>query len=200
MFLMFGRRRVLFFCCLSGGAGPAQTRKKKKNKQQKKKKKHAPAPSERCGFAVWAGGRVSFLLFGRGVGGGGVRVFLFVFLLFGRGACFFLPFGWGRVCFFAVWAGGVFICFAVWAGGVLFFCCLGGGREFTHLPVCLARLQATQQQKRPNSHGTPKRAVERILSFCLEAIWGFTFAKARIRSLNPMLNPEPINPCNPKPP
>ena len=60
-----------------------------------------------------------------------------IFLLFGRGACFFfavwagdvfffavwafrlfffLLFGRGRVLFFAVWAGGVFFFFAVWAG------------------------------------------------------------------------------------
>ena len=36
---------------------------------------------------------------------------MFIFLLFGRGACF---------CFFAVWAGCVFLFFAVWAGGVFF--------------------------------------------------------------------------------
>ena len=47
--------------------------------------------------------------------GGGV----FFFLLFGRGRVLFLLFGRGRV---------------------FFFCCLGAGREFTHLPVCLARL------------------------------------------------------------
>ena len=88
--------------------------------------------------------------------------FLGVFCCLGRGA-FSL--------FFAVWAGArappkqqektrpapservVGFFFAVWAGGVFIFCCLGGGggREFTHLPVCLACLQATQQQKRPNS-------------------------------------------------
>ena len=58
-----------------------------------------------------------FLLFGRGacfffaVWAGGV----FCFLLFGRGHVLFLLFGRGRVLFFAVWAGGVFF-FAVWAG------------------------------------------------------------------------------------
>ena len=94
-------------------------------------------------FAVWAGACFfCFLLFG--------RVGVFIFCCLG---------GW-RVVFFAVWAGGVFF-FAVWAGAcsffavwagacsffcclgrghVFFFCCLGGGREFTHLPVCLARL------------------------------------------------------------
>ena len=61
-------------------------------------------------FAVWAGGVFFLGCLGRDV---------FVFLLFGRGAClFFLLFG----------------------RGACFFCCLGGGREFTHLPVCLARL------------------------------------------------------------
>ena len=51
-----------------------------------------------------------------------------MFLLFGRGACVLLLFG----RFFV-------------------FFCLGGGREFTHLPVCLTCIEATQQQKRPNS-------------------------------------------------
>ena len=64
------------------------------------------------GFSV-----VIFLLFERD------RVF---FLLFGRGRVLFLLFGRGRFFFFF---------FAVWAAGVIFFCCLGGGREFTLLPV-----------------------------------------------------------------
>ena len=42
-----------------------------------------------------------------------------MFLLFGRGACFF----------FAVWAGGVFF-FCCLGGGVFVFCCLGGGVFF----------------------------------------------------------------------
>ena len=42
-----------------------------------------------------------------------------MFLLFGRGACFFLLFGRGRV-----------YVFAVWAGGRVVFCCLGAGRVF----------------------------------------------------------------------
>ena len=45
--------------------------------------------------------------------------------------------------------------FAVWAGHGRSLtypsAWLGGGRAFTHLPVCLARLQATQQQERPNN-------------------------------------------------
>ena len=73
---------------------------------------------------------------------------------------FFCCLGGGRVFFFAVWAGDFFlllfgrgrVLFRCLGGGVfffllfgpgacfLFFCCLGGGREFTYLPVCLARL------------------------------------------------------------
>ena len=57
------------------------------------------------------------------------------------GVFFFCCLGGGR--FF--WLFGRLACFFVWAGGgcrgrVYFFCCLGGGREFTHLPVCSARL------------------------------------------------------------
>ena len=84
---------------------------------------------------------------------------MFIVLLFGRVAFLFLAVWAGGVtcfffnCFFCCLGGGVFL-FAVWAGGVgggavallfgrgglSFFCCLGGGRDFTHLPVCLARL------------------------------------------------------------
>ena len=143
-FLLFGRVRVLFFAVWAGARAPP-----------KQQIKHAPAQTAKnitrprpfrsfcvgcCSggwacficFAVWAGG-VFFCCLGE------VRVF---FLLLGR----------GRVICFAVWAGVLFFSSAVWAGGVLFFfcclgggrvffcCCLGGGREFTHLPVCLARL------------------------------------------------------------
>ena len=98
---------------------------------------------------------------------------MFHFVLFGRvGVFIFCCLGEGRFFFFAVWAGGLFFVllfgrermfFFCCLGGsrfvfcclggcvCFFFCCLGGGREFTHLPVCLARLQATQQQKRPNN-------------------------------------------------
>ena len=62
----------------------------------------------------------------------GKSVFVFVvwsFLLFGLFGCyFFLLFGRGRVFFCCL------------GRGRFFFYCLGGGREFTHLPVCLARL------------------------------------------------------------
>ena len=81
-------------------------------------------------FAVWA---VAFLLlFGRG------RV---LFWLFGRGTCFFLLFGRGDgvVLFFCWLGGGVRVC----VGVVFFFSVWAGEREFTHLPVRLARLQAT---------------------------------------------------------
>ena len=109
-FLLFGLFGCYFFYCLGGGVffllfgrGPRPRPNSKKNtpppKQQKKKKKkkHAPAPSERVFFAVWAGGVFFFLLFGRGrvlffaVWAGGV----FFFLLFGPGACFLLLFGRG---------------------------------------------------------------------------------------------------------
>ena len=135
-----------FLCCLGGGADPAQTAKKKTRPRPNSKKKTRPAPSERVVvFAVWAGGRIIF------------------FAVWAGGRVFFFAVWAGVALFFAVWAvdvlfflvcclgrGRVFF-FAVWAGCVFFFCCSGGGREFTHLPVCLACLQATQQQKRPNS-------------------------------------------------
>ena len=83
-------------------------------------------------FAVWAGACVCFCCLGGGGGRGGG----------GEGG------GEER-------GGGGRLFFAVWAGGVVFFVLLfGGGREFTHLPVCLARLQATQQHKRPNCKKT----------------------------------------------
>ena len=71
------------------------------------------------------------------------RAGVFLFLLFGRGACF---------C----------------------FCCLGGGREFAHLPVCLARLEGTQQQQRPNNK--KKTRVPYLCSsgpqFCINGMGG----------------------------
>ena len=94
--------------------GPAQTAKKRqKNDQTAKKMSTHPALPIVFFFAVWAGGRAwLFFLFGGG-GRGGV----FVFLVFGRGACCFLLFGRGRVYSFAVWAGGMRLDFfvAVWA-------------------------------------------------------------------------------------
>ena len=77
-----------------------------------------------------------------------------MFFQFGAVGFFALLFGRVHV-FFAVWSGGergggcVFCClmegegegvmfvFAVWAEACSLFCCLGGGREFTHLPACL---------------------------------------------------------------
>ena len=65
---------------------------------------------------------------------------MFIFLRFGRGACYFFGcLGGGSCVCFAVWAG-TFFFLLFGRGGSVFFCCLGGGREFTHLPVCLARL------------------------------------------------------------
>ena len=122
-FAVWAGGRVDFFCCLGGG---------------------------RAFFFYSLGGCVFMcLLFGRGTGPAQTATkktrprpnsqkklttpplpsFLF-FLLFGRV---------GVLIFFAVWAGGVLF-FTLWAGACLCVCCLGGGREFTHLPVCLARL------------------------------------------------------------
>ena len=160
-----------FFCRLGGGPSPAQTAKKitpEKPKQQKKQ--HAPAPSENvCFFAVWVGGRFFFCCLGGG------RVLFFAVWAGGR-VLFFAVWAGGRVLFFAVWAGGVFF-FAVWAGDVFFCLLFGRGREFTHLPVCLARLQATQQQKRPNSKKKKTRVPVSPLSliFTLIVLQGFEF-------------------------
>ena len=64
---------------------------------------------------------------------------MFVFLLLGRGG--------GGYLFAAVWFGpGACLCvFAVGAGNGTSL------TDFTHLPVCLARLLGAQQQKRTNS-------------------------------------------------
>ena len=124
------------------GAGPAQ---KAKNltpaPKQKKNNTHPPLPSVFfffffffffcclgwwvCSFvfAVWAGCVFCFCCLGGGLFFFGLFGRVRVFLLFERGAC----------VFFAIWAGCMFF-------GVIH-----------HLPVCLAGLQATQQQKRPNS-------------------------------------------------
>ena len=143
-FLLFGRGRVSFFAVWAGAQAPPKQQKNPRPPPKQQKHKHAPAPSERVCF----------------------------FCCLGGWAClFFCCLGGGVFIFFAVWAGGVFFCclgrgrvhfllFGRWArfflmfgqGACCCFCCLGGGREFTHLPVCLARLQATQQQKRPNSN------------------------------------------------
>ena len=122
----------MFFLLFGRGRGPRPNSKKQHTHPPKQQKhKHATAPSERVFvfcclsgwaclggggviflFAVWAGGRIVFFLFGRGS--------CFCFCCLGGGSCFF---------FFAVWAGACCF-FAVWAGGVFFFCCLGGGRVF----------------------------------------------------------------------
>ena len=142
---------VFYFMLFGRGRGPRPNSKKKNDTARTAKKKQALAPSERAFVAVWAGGReYVFAVWAVGV---------FLFCCLGGCRFFFLAVWAGAcvcVCFFFFFAaGGAFIVFAVWARGVFFlFCCLGGGREFTHLPVCLARLQAAQQQKRPNSKKT----------------------------------------------
>ena len=181
-FLLFGRGRVVCFAVWAGAPAPPQHQKTNTPPLKQQKNKHAPAPSERFFFcylggwsfflAVWAGGVLFFCCLGgvhvffavwAGAGGwGGGRVFL----LFGRCACFFFCCLGGVVFFVLLFGRGGCICFCCLGGGVFFFCCLGGGREFTHLPVFLARLQATQQQKSPNSKknthtGSPPGAMLR---------------------------------------
>ena len=78
----------------------------------------------------------------------------YCFFCLGGGVLFFFCLGGGRVYFFAVWAGVVFFCFFLFGRGTR-------GREFTHLPVCPARLSGTQQQKRPNSKKQKKRKTKK---------------------------------------
>ena len=120
---------VFFFWLFGRGRGPRPNSKKKTRPPPKQQKK-SHRPFR--AFVCCLGG----------------WAFLFFFAVW-AGACFFCCLGWVRVVFVAVWAG----------GGGRGFCCLGGGREFTHLLVCLARLQATQQQKRPNSKKQKKTRV-----------------------------------------
>ena len=114
---------MFYFCCLGRGAGPAQTAKKNTPPPKQQKDKHAPAPSERVFFlAVWAGGRVYFVVWT------GDEAVVFVFFAVswrGGGGGVVLLFGRWRVLFFAFWAEGVFFLlfgrgacfiFAVWAG------------------------------------------------------------------------------------
>ena len=89
---------------------------------------------------------------------------MFLFLLFGQGACLFFAV-WAGVCvlLFAVWAGGVFFLFAVWAeclfftvwaGGVVFSLLFGRGTEvhsLTGLPgssLSDPTTKKTEQQKK----------------------------------------------------
>ena len=70
------------------------------------------------------------------------QVDMFV-LLFGRGACCFCFAVWANVCYFLLFGrggGSVGVFFWLFGHVSCFFLCLGGGREFTHLLVCLARL------------------------------------------------------------
>ena len=149
LFLLFGRGRV-FFLLFGRGPRPRPNSKKKKNttppKQQKNKKKHAPGPSERVFFCL--GGWVRSFVFAVWA-----WVVLFFFAVWAGGVFFFCCLG-GGVFFFCCLGGGVFFFLLFGPGACFFFCCLGGGREFTHLPVCLARLLSdpttkdTKQQKK----------------------------------------------------
>ena len=97
-------------------------------------------------FAVWAGNRFRCFFVCCLGGPGEGRVFFSAVWAWRR---VFAVWAWAYA-FFAVWAGCVFFLFAVWAGcdffavwagSVFVFLLFGrGGREFTHLPVCLARL------------------------------------------------------------
>ena len=137
-FWLFGRG-VFYFLLFGRGRGPRPNSEKKGTPQTAKKINTTPPLPSVCFCCL---GERAYFYCCLGGGGGGSCVYVCVcvcFLCLGGGRVFFCwLFGRGRV-FFAVWA------------GACFFCCLGGGREFTHLPVCLAHLQATQQQKRPNS-------------------------------------------------
>ena len=119
---------VFFFCCLGGGPGPAQTAKKKTRPRPNSKNDNTPPPLP----------SFFFLLFGREGGGGVGRVF---FCCLGGGSCSLFCCLGGVVLFFCCLGGGVLF-FSLFGPVACFFflCCLGGGREFTHLPVCLARL------------------------------------------------------------
>ena len=158
----------VLFAVWAGGGGPPEQNKNKQRQDLNLSKKHNPFQTAggvffsllfgRVFFTVWAGVRIYFLLSGRAWEracffcclGGCVCVCVFfcfavlrgacvILFLFGRGrvffcclgGVFFLLFGRGSVCnFVSVWARACFFFFAVW----------GGGWEFTHLPVCLARL------------------------------------------------------------
>ena len=124
--LLFGLVRVLFFAVWAGArAPPKQQKKSHRPNSQKMINTPPPLPSVFLFVAVWAGGCMLFFA----VWAGGV--FFFFFCCLGGVVLFFLLFGrGGRVIFFGFLGGGAF----------LFFGCLGRGREFTHLPVCLARL------------------------------------------------------------
>ena len=109
---------------------------------------------------------------------------MFIFLLFGRGACFFfavwaggvflfLLFGRGRVLFFAAWAGGVFF-FLLFGPGAFFFLLFGRGtgvHSLTRLPgssLSDPTTKETEQQKKntgshsPHVNQTPS-SIKRIL-------------------------------------
>ena len=117
-FLLFGRGRVFFFAVWAGAQAPPKQQKQKTTPPPKQQKKNTPPPlpSVCVLFAVWAGGCVYFLLFGRGA------------------CCLFCCLGRWRVFLFAVWAGACSF-FAVWVGACSFSCCLGRGRVFFFFAV-----------------------------------------------------------------
>ena len=112
--VLFGRGSC-FFCCCLGGWGR--------------------------GFLFLLCGRTGEKAFLFVVWAGGLDLFFDVFCYLGGGVFAFFCLGGVRVYLFSVWAGCVitFVLFGRWRF-FFFSCCLGGGREFTHLPVCLARL------------------------------------------------------------
>ena len=135
MFLLFGRGRVSFFAVWTGAA-PPQQQKKRHRTNRKNKNTHPPLAKVVLLLFGWVGvfffGRVAFFLVCLGAWA------CLLFLLFGRVRADF--------CFCCLGGGRG----GRGGGGACFVCCLGrervcfllfgGGREFTHLPVCLARL------------------------------------------------------------
>ena len=195
-FLLFGRVRALFSAVWAGARAPPKQQKNTSPPKQHKNER-AFAPSKRvlfCCLGRWA--FLIFLLFLRGA--------CFFVLLFGRVAVFF--FFWegggclgGVVNLFAAWAGGIFFLLFVrvssfllycLGAGRVFFCCLGGAREFTHLPVCLAPLHSTQQQKKTKQHEKKRvpgigqgimqkrvQAHQHGAVDSLEGVWGHGFSR-----------------------
>ena len=159
LFCCLGFSGVIFFAVWAGacffllfgqGPRPRPNSKKKTRPRPNSKKKHAPAPSERVFFCLLFG-RVDafiFLLFGRGGGGGG-RV---LFLLFGRGACSFFCCLGGGVFFFCCLGGGVFF-FLLFGPGACFFFAVwaGDGSSLTYPSAWLVFKRPNNKRKRPNS-------------------------------------------------
>ena len=149
LFLLFGPGRVLCFAVWAAARAPPKQQKNEHAPAQTAKKMNTPPPLPSVFFVFCCLGRWACCFFCC-LGGGRV----FVFFCLGGGRVFFAVRAGACLCFCCLGGGGVYIFCCLGGGGggrVFFFCCLGRGREFTHLPVFLARLQATQQQKRPNS-------------------------------------------------